>query len=634
MLQPERASYTQELARSLSRTKRAEERYRKLLEHSHEAIMMTRLDGTIVEANERWQEILGVPVSDLIGHRLEEFNADCRETECRCTRLSFENGDGSAGPIPFTSRVGGIVQMLVSWNVVAIEGESFVLLMGNDVTQTIESSRAMAMAEEKYGALVERIPDVIWSRRGHEATASFTTNAEKVLGESPAALRASHFSARLSRIHPDDVVAVRQAFDAYFLDGTTFDLEYRYRRKDGRWVWLHERTFPVTTRAGVKVAEGMISDVTARKRLEEDLRQSQKMEALGQLTGGIAHDFNNILATILATSELLIDALPADDPRREDAETIREAGGRAAALTRQLLAFSRRQVLEPRVLELTAAVSGVQRMLRSIIRENITFTLVPSRSVGCVRIDVGQLEQVIMNLVVNACDAMPTGGALTIETADDASTRSVLLRVRDNGHGMDKATQERIFEPFFTTKEKGRGTGLGLSTCYGIVEQSGGRILVESEVGCGTTFTISLPRVDAEPGSGPSVEAKVDVCGSESILLIEDDPNLCLVLRRLFEGRGYQVITAENATDAVEVALDPSVRIDIIVSDIVLPGAAGPNIVQHIRSGRPGLKAIFVSGYSDLAALGSDAVASLTIIEKPFRPEKILRAVRAELARA
>ena len=434
-------------------------------------------------------------------------------------------------------------------------------------------------------------------------------------------------------MHPDDAEAVKAAFSTYFADGTTFDLEYRYRHPDGRWLWLRERSFVRSKRDGMTIGEGMIADVTDRRRLEEDLRQSQKMEALGQLTGGIAHDFNNILATILTTAQFLMDALPADDPRYEDAKTIYEGGDRAAALTRQLLAFSRRQHLEPRVVDLNAAVAGVQRMLRSIIRENIAFTFLPSPELGSVRIDLGQLEQVIMNLVVNACDAMPAGGALTIETTDDAPKKRVLLRVRDTGHGMDNATMQRIFEPFFTTKEKGRGTGLGLATCYGIVEQSGGRIQVESELGCGTVFTIALPRVEEAPSSEPKVKAMVDDKGDEAILLIEDDVAVRAVVKRVFERRGYHVMTAQNATEALEIGLDGARHIDLIVSDIILPGATGPSIVERIRRQRPELKALFVSGYNDPASLGSDAMADIRIIEKPFKPDRLLRAVRDELAR-
>ena len=637
----ERATYEQhlrtnahQLSKLLSQAKRAEERYRRLLEHAHDAIMITRLDGTIVEANGRWRDILGVPIEELIGRCLHDFSAGRSRKTATSIRPVLESGAGTIGPLAFEARDGRIVQMVLSMSVVEVEEEQLVLSIGNDVTATLEASRAAALVEERYRLLVERMPDVIWTKSAAESSTFFTPNAEKLFGEPLATLSAAGVSVRLARVHPDDSAALQQAFATYVESGTPFDVEYRYRRKDGRWIWLRERSFAMTERDGALVGEGMISDVTERKRLEDDLRQSHKLEALGQLTGGIAHDFNNILATILANAQFLIEALPEGDPRRSDAEAVRDGGERAANLTRQLLAFSRRQVLEPRVIDLNAAVSSVQRMLRSIIRENIAFTFIPADDVGAVKIDIGQLEQVIMNLVVNACDAMPAGGVLTIETANDKESDRVLLRVRDTGHGIDPATQRRIFEPFFTTKEKGHGTGLGLATCYGIVQQSGGRIAVESEVGSGTTFTIALPRVDERPSASQRQELAPAALGDgETILLVEDDSAVRAVVKRLFERAGYRVLTAQNATDAMTLGLAPDVRFDLVVSDIILPGATGPHVVNRIRAKRPGLKALFVSGYNDPQSLAGADISNLRIIEKPFKPDRLLHAVRAELAR-
>jgi len=315
----------------------------------------------------------------------------------------------------------------------------------------------------------------------------------------------------VERVHPEDQEPLEAALDAVYDSGTPMDLEYRLER-DGRYVWLHTRARVVTGFDGNPEVEGITSDVTERKRLEAEFRQAQRMDAVGQLAGGVAHDFNNILAIILANTGFLLADMHESDPRRADAEEVKQAAERAAGLTRQLLAFSRQQMLEQRVLELNSVVAATEKMLRRLIGEDIELVTRLGPDAGAVKADIGQIEQVIMNLVVNARDAMPHGGRLIIETrpheiATDVVVDGVpvpagtyvLLTVTDAGTGMDRETQRRIFEPFFTTKERGRGTGLGLSTCYGIVKQSGGYIFVTSELGRGTIFRIYLPRVEEAP---------------------------------------------------------------------------------------------------------------------------------------
>jgi PAS domain S-box-containing protein len=386
------------------------------------------------------------------------------------------------------------------------------------------------------------------------------------------------------------------------------------------------------------------SDLTEQRRLEEQLLQSQKLEAVGRLAGGIAHDFNNLLTTILGYSELIIHSRPDDPELRAEIGEIRKASERAASLTRQLLAFSRKQVIEPRVLDVNALVAESSRMLRRIIGEDIALVTDLSPGLASVRADPVQLEQVIVNLAVNARDAMPEGGRLAVTTRPvrlDAPLPGrtgpgpgswVKVSVADTGVGMDAATQERIFEPFFTTKEKGKGTGLGLSTAYGIVKQSGGFIYATSEVGRGATFDIYLPSVnerpterDAEP---PPPETEY---GPETILLAEDEEGLRALNRRILESHGYRVLAARDAEEASALARGHAV-VDMLVTDIVMPGASGRQLARRLLQERPGLKVLYVSGYLDGSA-GAEAVLEpgANFLQKPFTPDALLRRVREAL---
>jgi nitrogen-specific signal transduction histidine kinase len=397
-------------------------------------------------------------------------------------------------------------------------------------------------------------------------------------------------------------------------------------------------------RDGVLIAEGMMSNIHDRKVLEESLHQAQKMEAIGQLTGGIAHDFNNILAAIVGCSHFLTESLAPNDPRWADADQIRTAAERAAALTRQLLAFSRRQMLEPAVVDLNATVLGIQKMLRRLIGEDILFTVVPNPDVGTVRVDVGQIEQVLMNLVVNARDAMPTGGTLSIETdnveldaeyaTDHPSVdpgRYVVVSVSDTGSGMDAETKRRLFEPFFTTKEVGKGTGLGLSTCYGIVKQSGGYIWVYSELGKGSVFKVYLPRVDA-PVDKPSERLSATrLDGSETVLLVEDDPRVRSAVMRMLERRGYEVIATSDGAEAALVIETHEGPIHAVLTDVVMPRLSGPEVAALARA-RFGSKVLFMSGYTDHSVLRSGVLKpGHRFIQKPFAPDQLARKLREVL---
>ena len=421
----------------------------------------------------------------------------------------------------------------------------------------------------------------------------------------------------------------------------------RHRRKSGETLQMEitSHTLILDGRA-CRLAVGL--DVTERRRLEEQLRQSQKMEAVGRLAGGVAHDFNNVLSVILSYSDMLLGGMKSDEPMRDDVQEIRKAGDRAAALTRQLLMFSRQQVLKPRVLDLNELLANMDKMLQRILGADVALVSLPAEQLGRVRVDPSSIEQVIMNLVVNARDAMPTGGQLTMETRNVVLDETyahehlgvvpgphVMLAVTDTGTGIDKVTLARIFEPFFTTKEQGKGTGLGLSTVFGIVQQSGGSVWVYSEVGKGTTFKVYLPRVDASiEVVGPTDPLPATLRGSETILLVEDDDQVRGVAVGILRRSGYQVIESRNAGEALLHAEKHDGTIHLLLTDVVMPQMSGPELAKRLVSVRPGIRVLCMSGYTDDSIVRHGVLdAHLPYLQKPITPDVLTMKVRDVLDR-
>ena len=379
--------------------------------------------------------------------------------------------------------------------------------------------------------------------------------------------------------------------------------------------------------------------------LEEQLRQSQKMEAVGVLAGGVAHDFNNLLSVILCYGDLVLAALPPSNPLRADITEMTRAAGRASELTRQLLMFSRQQVLEPKVLDLNEVLGGMEKMLHRILGADIELTSRPASGLARVRVDPSSLEQVIMNLVVNARDAMPQGGKLALETGNVLLDQQyakdhfgvvpgpyVMLAISDTGKGIEKATQERIFEPFFTTKEKGKGTGLGLSTVFGIVKQSGGSVWLYSEPGQGTVFKVYLPSVEQAAESRSLSEAPLTLRGSETILLVEDDDQVRVVASEILRGSGYHVIEARNAGEALLQAETHAAAIDLMVTDVIMPQLSGPALAKRLASLRPGMKVLCMSGYAaDSVVQHGVLEASMSFLQKPITVVSLTAKVREVL---
>jgi two-component system, cell cycle sensor histidine kinase and response regulator CckA len=514
--------------------------------------------------------------------------------------------------------------------------------------QKVRESRRQSQAG--HAAILEAALDAIIGMDHAGNITEFSPAAEKTFGYSrdevlgkpladvlvPPALREAHRKglARYLATGQGPVIGKRIEMSAVRRDGSEFPVELAITRlrSDGPASFI-----------------GFVRDITARKqaeerlqRAEEQLRQGQKMEAVGQLAGGIAHDFNNMLAVVLSSSSFLLEGLSASDPRREDAEEIKLAAERAASLTRQLLAFSRKQALGPRVIDLHSVIAGLEKMLHRLIGEEIELTTVYAAGLGRVKADPGQIEQVILNLVLNARDAMPGGGKLRIETADvqldsvHASEQAtvppgsyVLVTVSDSGVGMDAETQRRIFEPFFTTKEKSKGTGLGLSTCYGIVKQSGGHIRLTSEPGRGSAFKIHLPRIDEEVELIAERKAPHDLSGAEIVLVVEDDDRVRAVVKKILDSKGYHVLAVRDATEAIAVADQYPKAIDLVLTDVVMPGLSGPDLTKSLLLRRPQLKLLYMSGYMDHSLLENAAVdPARNFLPKPFTPEILASKVR------
>ncbi len=451
----------------------------------------------------------------------------------------------------------------------------------------------------------------------------------------------------VSLLHPEDTERVMGSFYAVFEKGggSQWKTEYRLRRKDGKYASAEGRAYIIREADGTpKRVIGAISDLTLQQSLESQLRQSQKMEAIGRLAGGIAHDFNNILTVIRMSSEFLLEDLPKTNESRQEAQEILKAADRAAALTRQLLAFSRHQVVTPRPVALNQIVEGLNGMLRRVVPENIEINTELGPQLSTIKADTGQLEQVLLNLVINAADAMPNGGRIDIRTSNvevDATFSAshldlgpgsyVSLTVSDTGHGMDGETAMRIFDPFFTTKPVGKGTGLGLATVHGIVTQTGGKIWVYSEPGHGTTFKIFLRKSEGAARAITPRSVKRLSPPTETILLVEDEASTCHAVERSLTRAGYKVLIAVNGLEALEIAEANAGGIDCVLTDTMMPEMGGLELVSRLRKTRPDLRVLMMSGYTEQTTAERFGLSSLPFIEKPFPAADLLDAIHVVL---
>ena len=503
---------------------------------------------------------------------------------------------------------------------------------------------ALRANEERFRALVENSGDAIALLDRDGAITYASQSTPRVLGYEPSALVGT---SALALLHPDDIAVIQEQIGTLRdRPGVVIGLAGRFRHQDGSWRHGEGSMANRLQDPAVRALVFNFRDVTPQRQLEGQYRQAQKMEAVGRLAGGVAHDFNNLLTVIFGYAELMSDDLPEEGRARQDLAEIRKAATQASSLTKQLLAFSRQQVLQTLVLTVNDLVEDLRKMLRRLIGEDVELRLDLHPDAGNVRADPGQLQQVLMNLVVNARDAMPTGGTLRIETAPIdlpgphappgeavVPGRYVLLSVRDTGTGMDAETLARVFEPFFTTKEKGQGTGLGLSTVYGTVQQSGGYVRVESEPGRGTTFEICLPTVDA-PAEGLAVAAEpaATLTGTETVLVAEDDAMLRPLVTGLLQRHGYRVLVAQNADEALAIAREHVSAVHLLVTDVVMPGASGRELARRLADLRPETRVLYMSGYTDDAMSRHGVLEpGLSFLQKPFTPAALARKVREVL---
>jgi PAS domain S-box-containing protein len=516
-----------------------------------------------------------------------------------------------------------------------------------DVSDHRQAENALRESESRYRFLAEAVPQFIFTTDAHGQWGYCNRRWCDYTG---LAIDQSTGSKWMAALHPDDVPQVSTRWSESVQAGTVLEVEYRLRSFEGQHRWFLVRGIPMRDERGnTRQWFGICTDIEDFKRAQEQLHQASKMEAVGRLAGGVAHDFNNLLMVIVGYGNPLLDAARRNgaSSSEEQAHQILYAAQRAADLTRQLLTFSRRQIIQPRVVKLNSVMSENETMLCRLIGEHIVVRTVLDPELLPVRIDRSQIEQVILNLAVNARDAMPGGGHLILETAnvtlDDTNMRGhspippgryVMLAVTDTGHGMDPEAQAHIFEPFFTTKGPEKGTGLGLSTVYGIVIQSGGHILTESEPGRGTTFKIHLPGVlegGAELQQAGSVSTEIR--GTETILVLEDEEQVRKLVVAILAQRGYTVLEASNPEDALRVIRQHTDSIDLLITDVVLPGMSGQQVAAHAVAARPTLKVLYMSGYTH-DAIDPDKIleSGAAFLQKPFSPESLLQKVREVLS--
>jgi PAS domain S-box-containing protein len=654
------------IAHDVTERKRAEhalsksqEQHRQLVELSPNAIVI-HCDGIIVYANSAAARLHGANAPDeIVGKTaLDLVHPEWREQAQERQRIMREEGMVIANAESKLVKLDGTnVDVEVTYMPVVHDGKPAIKAVVADITQRKRVEAAAQAGEARYRHIAANIPGMVYQFVLHaDGAMSFpliSEGCQSICGLNPEDVMRDA-TLIINCIMPED----RAGFDLSVVESATtlqpWKWEGRFRFPNGEVRWGEGASRPERHANGDIVWDGLLMDVTARKEVEqrlreseEQLRQSQKMESVGHLAGGIAHDFNNLLTVITGYSDLTLRRLEAQNPLRGNVEQIKIASARASGLTRQLLAFSRKQVMKPTWLDMNAVVADMNKMLRRLIGENIDM-LTETHCDSChVLADLGQIEQVIMNIAVNARDAMPRGGKLNIElTKVNLEPRAasrvreiepgayVKLSISDTGHGMSAEISKRIFEPFFTTKDTGKGTGLGLSTAYGIVKQSGGEILVRSEVNRGTTFEIYLLCVSEtnESHSSPRMPQVSSEATGETVLLVEDEDLVRGMTRQILETAGYRVLEASNGNEAIRIYETCEERIDLLLTDVVMPGISGRELADHLAPRAPEMSVIFMSGYTDDVIMHHRILNRETaFIEKPFTPDNFMRKIREVL---
>lgn len=617
--------------------RKSEKEYRNLVDNALVGVYKTNLNGDVLYANEALAQIFEFETQqEFIAAGVTTRYANSEDRIAFIEKLK-QTGRIESVELDLITRTGIPRQVLLS---AVLEGEVIEGIIV-DITERKRAEDALRENEEKYRTLFENAPIGLGVADFEGNLLTFNKAMLEPGGYAPEDITNLGNVARLY-CDPAERGEVLEIIQNH---GAVRQYETQFKRKDGTCYDAILSLIP-TTMDGKPCFQAMVQDITERKQLEEQYYQAQKMEAIGQLTGGVAHDFNNLLTAINGFAELLQMRLPPDDPLQEMVDKILGSGQRAADLVSQLLAFSRKQLVEPQMLNLNEVVANIDKMLQRIIGENIQIQTHLASNAWLVKIDPTQIEQIILNLAVNARDAMPEGGRLTIETAnvilDENYVAShleaqpgehVLLAVSDTGVGMSREMQSRIFEPFFTTKSEGHGTGLGLATVYGIVKQNGGNIWVYSEEGQGTTFKIYLPRAKEPVRPRYRLDSEIEVAtGTETILLVEDDATVRELARRVLQMQGYTLLEAQDAQEALHLSTRYTGPLHLLVTDVIMPGISGKVLADQLRQTYPEIKILFMSGYTNNAiahhgVLDSDVV----FLQKPFGPVALARKVRQVL---
>jgi two-component system, cell cycle sensor histidine kinase and response regulator CckA len=630
------------------RSEAAQARLAAIVEATTDLVSMRMLDGSgMAYMNPAGRAMLGLEplerVPDLAAFRTAE---SLREWTDVILPAALANGMWT-GETTLVSREGRLVpvsQMLLAH--AGADGRIQLSTIARDITERERAAAALRTSDERMRFALEAAGMGVWEFDVRTRRVTWSEMGVPDRHRPPGSFGGTE-DAFLALTHADDREAIRDEVTRAIVERRNLAIVFRTVGPRGgtHWIECRGRVVYEADLTATRIV-GVSTDVTDRKLLEARLRQAQKMEAIGQLAGGVAHDFNNLLTAILGYAKFAADSLPPGDQRRQDVEEVIKAGQRAAVLTRQLLAFSRTQVLQSTLVDLNVLVTGITDMLRRLIREHITLDLALLPGLALVRADAGQLEQVVMNLVVNARDAMERGGRLTIETTNvqlDAtfglpnqvvlSGWYVMLAVGDNGHGMDETTKRHLFEPFFTTKERGKGTGLGLATVYGIVKQSEGYIWVDSEPGQGSTFRVYLPRAERQteadrPGVAPAPGSE----GSETLLLVEDEAGVRDLARRMLVQAGYRVLVAANGEEAQLIFSEQHRSIDLLVTDVIMPGISGPDLFRRLTAERAGLRVVYISGYAtEATARQLELDSGRPYVQKPFTASQLATSVRGVL---
>jgi len=623
----------------------AEDKYRVVAETATDVIVTIDENGKILFINKSLKRVFGYEIAEVLGKDVtlllgERMRSALKAALSKYLETGEKNLNWEAVELAGLHKSGREIPLELSLAEFVKNGKCYFTGIARDISERKRAEQALRKSEERYRDLVENARDIIYT---HDLDGNYTSinkAGEQLTGYS----REETLEMNLAQtVAPEDLEKASRMISRKLSGEPETVYELEIIAKDGNRVALEVNT-RLIHQNGVPVGvQGIARDITERKQLEAQLRQSQKLEAVGQLAGGVAHDFNNLLTVILGYNEMMLSRMDADNPLQRAVCEIKKAGESASSLTRQLLAFSRKQVLQPKVIDLNVVVSDMGKMLVRLIGEDIELVTDLKPSMARVKADPGQIEQVLMNLAVNARDAMPRGGALIIATdnvsMDDELVRKyvsiqpgphVMLSVSDTGLGMDTETQARIFEPFFTTKGAGKGTGLGLATVYGIVKQSGGNIWLYSELGKGTTFKIFLPRVDEFASDLETVEDTQPIPrGSESVLLVEDEEQVRRIICEVLEQQGYNVLTAANGEEALKIAEDARTDVQLLLTDVVMPQMSGPELAEQLSVLRPQLKVLYISGYTDDAIVRHGLLdEKLHFLQKPFDAASLARKVR------